>query len=155
MKVPISRRMMLPTVVLAAFTVGVVTAQEIELNPGPPDIPAGLVSAFEVVGQKVVGAAKFFVEQNPGPPDAPNPSLDVWVDQNPNVPTHINVFQNPGPPNMDGSPGAPRTWLRITLAGGVVTLEQESAAGIGDPTLRLEPADLSLFLPPNPFTPTR
>jgi hypothetical protein len=138
--------------VLAALSVVIVRGQDAQ--PGPPDIPAGLVSALEGIGQNILGAAGFFVQ--PGPPDAevnPGPPVvTLWIDDGSLVPLDVNVFANPGPPT-DSNPGPPTTWLRITIENGSVHLVREQNTTIGNPDTRMDLADLSGFAPPNPVHP--
>lgn len=109
-----------------------------EINPGPPTLPAGLVRAFGEIGQNILGASNFF-STNPGPPEVP--SLELWLNDTSNVAVHMNIFDtNPGPPN---------TWLRVTIANGVVVLQQDRAIGHLDIVPEYG-ADLSAFTPPNP-----
>ena len=120
-------------------TAAVVAGYSQEVNPGPPDIPAGLVRAFAAIGQNIVGASNFFAI-NPGPPEAP--SLEIWLNDTSDVPVHLNIF--------DVSPGPPNTWLRLTILNGLVVVQQDSA--VGNPDIAPEyGADLGRFVPPSPI----
>jgi hypothetical protein len=112
-------------------------AQEVSLES--LTLSDGLVRAFGEIGQSILGGSNFF-SSNPGPPDSP--SLELWVNDTSNVPVHLNIFSvNPGPPV---------TWLRLAIANGVVTFQQDPAIGNPDVVPQFG-ADLSVFLPPNPI----
>ncbi len=140
MAVSLGRRIILPALVLGTFPLTLVSAQE--GNPGPPNMPAGIVSAFQAVGQNVVGTAMFSVQFNPGPPNAPAPNLDVWLASSPVAPVHINIVEM-NPPDPD----RPRTWLRISVWNGTVAMAQDPQIGAAN-VVPDYTADLSTFAPP-------
>ena len=72
---------------------------------------------------------------SPGPPNLP--SLDLWLDDTPTVPVNLNIYAS-------GSP--PRTRLRMTIANGVVLVQQDMS--VGRPAVRVDHgADLSVNTP--------
>lgn len=122
--------------VLVLTTVLAMKAQEVRSES--LTLPEGLVRAFGEIGQSILGGSNFF-SQNPGPPTSP--SLELWVNDTSNVPVHLNIFSI--------APGPPTTWLRLTIANGVVAFQQDPAIGNPDVVPQFG-ADLSVFLPPNP-----
>jgi hypothetical protein len=140
-------------VAIVAFSGGSLRAQQIQ--PGPPNISAGLVRALEGIGQNVLGSASFYIQ--PGPPDSDSnpgtPNLNLWIADTSPVALSINVFSNPGPPQTDVNSGQPVTWLGLTIENGEVKLTREQNTPIGNTDTRMDFADLSAFAPPNPVHP--
>jgi len=115
-----------------------------EINPGPPDFPAGLARALAAVGQNIMGARRFLsAKTDPGPPNSA--ALEVWVAAAAALPVNVHVFAGV-------APGPPETWLRVTVANGRVIVQQDTTVRRSALVVDYS-ADLSAFLPPSPIVP--